>query len=379
MVTPGPPSPEAARALPASLSAICPQRIIRWGYPRRETPDNAAVPRHRSPPLSTGGQAETVIRFSVYSRGQGLQEDVDAARISELLQDRSNLLWIIIDDPTDEDFAVLREEFPFHKLALEDARKTHQRPKIEEHDGYYFIVFYAARDSVEELALSELDLFLGPNYLVTIHRGIIDELEETVDRWRRNLEDFSPGIAGLLYSLLDTIADRYFPILDAVAESVDAIEAHIFERPDRAALQEIFTLRKQLLAMRRVVAPERDVLNVLARRDAPIFEQAAVVYFQDIYDHLIRVTDSIDVYRDLLSTALDSQLTLTSNNLNVIVKRLTSLTVILAVPTLIASNYGMNFLHMPELDGRYGYFVVIGAMVAIIAGLILFFRRLDWL
>src|SRR5205823_11383572 len=165
----------------------------------------------------------------------------------------------------------------------------------------------------------------------------------------------SDGVGILLYSLLDSITDNYFPVIDSIVERVEDLEEQIFERFNQRAIEEIFTLKKDLLALRKVLAPERDVLNVLIRRDLPIFDEHTIVYFQDVYDHVVRITDSIDTYRDLLSSALDSYLSMQSNRLNITVQTLTSVSIMLMSLAAVTGWYGMNFQAMPELSQWWGY------------------------
>jgi len=222
-------------------------------------------------------------------------------------------------------------------------------------------------------------LFIGSNYLVSVHYGAIITIDETIKRWQSNTAEFGNDGGALLYALLDAIVDDYFPVIDALAEHVEVIEEQIFARFSEDALQEVFGLKRDLLGVRRVVAPERDVLNVLIRREVPIFERNTILYLQDIYDHIVRITDSIDTYRDLLSSALDAFLSVQSNRLNQIVKILTITSIVLMSDALIAGIYGMNFDFIPELHWTFGYPFALGLMVVISTGLILFFRRQKWL
>jgi len=243
------------------------------------------------------------------------------------------------------------------------------------------LVFYAvnAASLADGLQLCQVGMFVGANYLVTVHAGPVREIEETAARWQRNLARVDRSIGALLYSLLDSITDGYFPVVDAVADAVDDIEAAVFAQFDETALEEIFRLKKSLLAMRRVVAPERDVLNVLIRRELPAFGPASLAYFQDVYDHLVRVTDSIDIYRDLLSTVLDAYLSMASQRLNQVVKTLASWTIPLMAGALIAGVYGMNFERMPELGWRLGYRWALALLGGAMLAIVLYFRRKRWL
>lgn len=306
---------------------------------------------------------------------------IDPAEISELIRQKDQLVWVDLQSPHEPDLALLIEEFGFHPLAIEDATRPHERPKIETFTEYYFLVFYALRydAAMQRIAPQQVSLFIGSNYLVCIHAEPIAAIDETIRRWQRNESDFGADVAELLYHLLDTIVDGYFPILDELIERVEEIEEQIFDRFRPEALQEIFALKRELLMMRRVIAPERDILNVLLRREMPIYPREMVTYFQDVYDHTIRITDSIDTYRELLSSALDAFLSLQSNQLNEIVKILTIASIILMTSALIAGIYGMNFDVMPELRWPFGYAFALGLMVLASLTLIVIFKRRRWL
>jgi magnesium transporter len=312
----------------------------------------------------------------VHSPQRGFEDEVDPEAISDLLPDEKNVLWLDVQDPTEGDLKLLREEFGFHELALEDVARAHQRAKVDQYEGYYFIVFYAFR----ERQACEVNLFVGTNYLVTVHRGEVPEITETVQRWRQNGDRLEPGVGVLVYSLLDAIVDGYFPVLDEIAERVEDLEEAIFNPRRQNSLAELFSLKKELLNIRRVLAPERDVLNVLVRRDQPMFGQETIVYFQDVYDHAIRVLDSIDLYRDQLSSTLEAYLSVASNRLNVTMKRMTALATILMSVTVIASIYGMNFQLKPfPLESETGFDFAVGLMVVIALVSAYWFRRIDWL
>jgi magnesium transporter len=352
-------------------------------------------------------QYQPGLRALLCSEDGSLQETLDPDSIDRFIAVKQNLLWLDVDTSVTRDLSVLQREFGFHTLTLEDAIRPHQRAKIEPYNGYTFLVFYTVTmpeqarrtfrvrahrhaqqrhqhtgptDAAPNLiALHQIAMFVGSNYLVTVHHGALKELEEVSRRWHTNIHQIDRSIGALVYSLLDTIVDDYFPIIDRVADLVEDVEQSVFEDFDEAALEEIFTLKKALLSMRRVVAPERDVLNVLIRRDSPIFGEASLFYFQDVYDHVVRVSDSLDIYRDLLSSALDAYLSMASNRLNEVMKTLTSWTIPLMAGALIAGIYGMNFEFMPELDWRLGYPAALGAIAVTIGLIVLYFRRRHWL
>lgn len=227
------------------------------------------------------------------------------------------------------------------------------------------------------MRVAELDMFLGPNYLVTAHAEPMQVIDEVWARWQRRVELVGLDVGALLYEILDHIVDDYFPVIDALAEEVESVETRIFERFDKSALEDIFGLKKEFLTLRRLIAPERDVVNVLLRRDPPVLPPGSVVFFQDVYDHLIRVLDSIDTYRDLLSSALDAYLSVQNNNLNDIMRRLTVISTIFLPLTFITGFFGMNFESLP-----FGNFwveaVVMGLMLLVPLGMLLYFRWQGW-
>ena len=310
----------------------------------------------------------------------GFQTDVSIERIHEL-QRSDQMLWIDIQDPSLDEIEQIGARFRLHPLALEDASRFRQRPKLDQYDTFMMIVFFAL-DWPAGMGpqAQELHLFAGENYLVTIHHGELPEIATTAARWCQapNFQG-KLGIGFLVYALLDAIVDDYFPILDLLADRTDELEQAIFDAKDISAQEEIFTLKKDLLAVRRILGPERDVMNVLVRRDNPLFGDHDVVYFQDVYDHVLRVTDALDLYRELLTSALDASMSVTANRLNKVMRTLTASSIILMSMTLVAGVYGMNFDFMPELHWTLGYPWALGLMVVVGTALFTLFRRIYWL
>lgn len=323
-----------------------------------------------------------MITIKFHRNGQTVENALPLDQISDVIKRTEDLLWIDVVAPEGGELALIKEEFGFHPLSMEDTARQLQRPKLDNYDGYVFLVFYAvSRHEVDRtIRLTQLSLFVGPNYVVTVHERPLDVLDEIGTRWCRNVVEIGTHTVGLLvYSILDAVVDDYFPILDEISDRLEDLEERIFDSFDSTAQAEIFAIKKELLHIRRVVAPERDLLNVLLRRDARIFDEATIVYFQDIYDHLLRVADAVDTYRDLLTSALEFHLSTLSNRLNQVMKTLTASSIILMSMTLIAGIYGMNFVHMPELNWTIGYPLALGAMAAIGGTLFAVFRRIDWI
>ncbi|HEU5423723.1 MAG TPA: magnesium/cobalt transporter CorA [Nitrolancea sp.] len=323
-----------------------------------------------------------MIRLELLRHDHSEIENVKAEDLSTVISQPDSLVWIDLVDPTDADYKLLAQEFDFHPLALEDAQKEGQRPKLDQYPTFIFIIFYAVQvtNDVRAFSTQELALFVGANYLVTVHRQPVPALEEVASRWRQNASNLQgKGVAILLYSVLDTIVDGYFPILDEVAERIDAMEEAIFNRAGKGALQTLFQHRKNLLALRRVIAPERDLTGILVRRDLELLGPATADYFQEVYDHVLRVTDALDTYRDLLAGALDAYLSVVSNNLNQVMRTLTAWSIILMSVTLIASVYGMNVALWPTNGSILAGIFSLTLMGAIGAALFVLFKGIDWI
>ncbi len=319
-------------------------------------------------------------RHAIAHLRDGSISEIDPSGISELLAERGSLLWLDIQGPAEDDLALLHTEFRFHELALEDALRRNQRPKVDEYEGYYFIVLYAAAtDAKGKVQTHEVHCFWGANYFVTLHDEPVPEIMQAIERWAGGHEDRRHGVAYQVYTLLDAVVDGYFPVVDKIGERINDIEAAIFDSPRHATIQDIFELRRELIGARRLLAPARDMLNELIRRDVPVFPRSLVPYLTDVYDHSIRVLDTLDLQRDLLATAMDSHLSVTANHLNQTMRALTALTVGLMVPTLIAGIFGMNFDNMPELHWTFGYPLALVAMVSLMGALFLLFKRAHWL
>jgi len=321
-----------------------------------------------------------VIQVIMHSSPNGPVSETRLEDLSELITEKQTTIWVDVVGPTPEEIARIGEEFHFHPLALEDVARGGQRPKVDQYDDYQFIVFYGLTISADRCQSREVDIFLGKHYMVTFHASDLPAIAQIAERWRANAAKLGNHSVGfLLHSLLDALVDEYFPVLDDIAERSENLEEAIILAGQPTLQAEILRLRRELLLIRRVAGPERDVMNVLIRRDPPLFGSKEMVYFQDLFDHLLRVTDTVDIYRDMLSSVLDANLSMVSYTLNVVVKRLTSYSIILMSISIIAGIYGMNFVYMPELDWRWGYPFALGLMVAIATAEVGIFRRIGWL
>lgn len=324
-------------------------------------------------------QDTCVIDVIVYRKSAGVSS-ASVDDIPELLACDECIFWVDVTDPTEAEVRETGEIFDFHPLALEDTLLTDIRPKIDQYDGYFFIAFYGMTSQNGNAEAHSVDIFLSKHYMVTFHDSKLPVVEETARRWKTTVaKEKHHGCGFLLYSLLDALVDGYFPVIDDIVDRAEELEEQILKGGEPTLQGQILRLRRDLLMIRRVVGPERDVLNVLLRRDPPILIAKETIYFQDIYDHLLRIMDTIDISRDVLSSVLDANLSMVSYNLNVVVKRLTASSIILMSITLIAGIYGMNFEFMPELAWRFGYLFALGLMVLTAVVEIAIFRHIDWL
>lgn len=321
-----------------------------------------------------------MIKVILHNNDQKAIIDAPVEELPEIMAREHTMLWVDLTDPTYEETAAIGTIFKFHPLALEDTIASDIRPKIDQYEGYSFIAFYGMTHSLDGCRAHSVDIFIGTNYMVTFHDSALPVIDETATRWKQNvaaLGNRGPGF--LLYSLLDALVDGYFPVIDQITERAEELEELVLNGGEPRLQGNIMRLRRELLMIRRVAGPERDVMNVLVRRDPPYFGKKEVAYFQDVYDHLLRVIDSVDLTRDMLAGVLDANLSMVSYNLNVVVKRLTSSSIILMSVTLVAGIYGMNFVNMPELDWQLGYLFALGLMMVIGAVEFVIFKKIDWL
>ncbi|MDB5097017.1 MAG: magnesium and cobalt transport protein CorA [Cyanobacteria bacterium RYN_339] len=307
-----------------------------------------------------------------------VERHFDPIEISDYRGRAGKVIWLDVQDPTEEDFELLKVEFDFHHLALDDCRQAHARPKLEKYADYIFLVVYEVRPErlSHRLNTVELNIFFGANYVVTMHRGTAEVISLVETRWEtQEVGAAAEGASYLAYLVIDAAVDSYFPILDSFSDQLEILEEGMFGDFREDVVQEIFQLKKQTLQLRRLVTPLRDVFLVLLRRDDTMFGPRTYLYFQDVLDHLLRVSDAIDTYRDLVSGAVDAYMTTVSNRTNETMKQLTVTSTVLMTAALIAGIYGMNFEAMPELKWKYGYPYALTLMLVCSLGLVALFKR----
>ena len=324
-----------------------------------------------------------MIRTRLYRNGTCTDEDFDPAVISEHLEQPDTMVWMDVCQPTVEEFAVVAEEFGLNPLAVEDALHERQRPKLDHYDDHVFISLYAVHLDHDsgELVAAELAVFAASHYLITVRKTPDLDIDPLVRRWDDNADMAKHGVGFLLWGLLDVVVDGHFDTVESLDTEIEELEDLLFDdRPRGPEVQRrSFQLRKSLVMLRRVVLPTREVVNALMRRESVFVDDVLMPYYQDVYDHVLRAADWTDSLRDLVSTILETNLTIQGNRMNEIMKKVTSWAAIAAVPTVITGYYGMNVRLFPGAGTLLGGIVALLLMVVMVSVLYVAFRRRDWL
>ena len=304
-------------------------------------------------------------------------------QLPELLKDEKAVTWVDMDKPTEADDQILLNVFRFHPLTVEDCRETRNYPQVEEFPGYLYFILHGvqADTSPDHFNTIELDAFIGPNYVITYHHDEFRSINNV-----KKLLSTSPvlcqrGAAFLIHQIFDQIVDYYSPVLDDFDERIAKLEDDIFtmSRPNKAILEEIMDLKRGVLRLRRITGRQREVILRASRGEFSLIPAQLLPFYRDIYDHIMRVTDMAESYRDLLSGALDAYMSVVGNRMNEIMKVLTVFSAVMLPLTFIAGVYGMNFDYIPELHRQYGYFVVWGVMLTVAVVMLSIFWRAGWI
>jgi magnesium transporter len=294
----------------------------------------------------------------------------------ELLETKGQpgTLWVDIDNTNRHQIALLEKVFDFHPLAIEDTLNPNSRVKLEEYPGYLFLIvrgvrFHEETDDPYDLETFNLCFFLGPDYLVTVHGEHSHACLAMADRVSTNPDALARGPGRLMHAIVDASIDAYFPIVDQIDDFVDGLEARIFQEFDDSALRDIFSVKRLVLSLRRHLAPQREIFNVLTNRPTPLLAPEAQLYYRDVYDHVLRINDSLDTFRELLGSTMDSYLTQVSNRLGHATKGLSAVATITIPFVVISGMWGMNFARIPLAQHPYGFWILLGGQLAI--GLVL--------
>ncbi len=323
-----------------------------------------------------------MMKSRIYRKGKVTEVDFPLEQLGKVAKDRNAVYWLDIVEPTPDELHHLSETLDLHELAVEDAFKGMQRPKIDHYDSHLFINLYHAtyNEKAKELNTVEMSVFVTKRGLITIRSTGEFDMTAVTKRWDESAELSDGGVDYLLWGLLDVVVDSYFDVIQELDMELEELESMMFEvqRNNRMIQQRSYSLRKALVLLRRVAIPMREVLNPLVRRETKFLGEHMAPYFQDVYDHIMRVGDWTDSLRDLVTTLLETNLTIQGNQMNLIMKKVTSWAAIIAVPTAITGFYGQN-LPYPGFDTQDG-FITSTALIVVISGILYWvFKRRDWL
>lgn len=321
------------------------------------------------------------VRSVVCLAGVSLERNVPTAEIHEYLRDKDNLVWVDVQDPGPVELSMLQDEFGFHPLALEDVAKGQQGSKIDEYKGHLFAVLYGVQPgaSSDEVTPVEVDLFVGRNFAVTAHRGRLPALEDALQRWMRGGPMLKEGVGFLVYAVLDGLINTYTPVLDAIERDVEDNELALFTESRTDSVQNLLKVKRTLVQLRRVLFPLRDTFHVFLRPDHQYFSPGTTAYFQDVYQHLLRLLDGLDSERDLLSTALDAHLTVVSNQLNQTMRTLTVLTIAVGMASAVFGAWGMNVGGIPLAEPTWSFSAIVVGTLAATAIVLVIARKRGWM
>jgi magnesium transporter len=322
-----------------------------------------------------------LISCVVYENGKKLA-DIPKEEIHLHLGKPGRFVWVALKESDPAELEAMRAQFDLHELAVEDALHGHQRPKVEEYGDCLFAVMHTLEltEGGNGLNEGEVNIFVGKDYVLTVRKRTVEGFRDVRSRAEREPHLLKEGPGYVLYALIDTIVDRYFPVIDAMEDEMERTEQRIFEgEPGRANVYALYALKRKLMLLRHAAGPAHEAVGKLYGGRVPAVTVNVQEYFRDVYDHLFRITQRIDGLRDMLTTAISVNLSLVTVNEGETVKRLASYGALVAVPTMIAGIYGMNFEYMPELQWRFGYPMTLAVMGAVDAYLFYRFRRAGWI
>ena len=325
--------------------------------------------------------ANEIVNCAAYLNGKRVP-GFELNNISQVLQTPDHFVWVGLHEPSEETLQHFQRQFHLHDLAIEDAHNAHQRPKIEMYGDILFAVLRTAQlnKTTHHIELGETHFFVGSNFLITIRHGSSISYSDVRKRCESTPHLLEKGQGFALYAVMDAIVDQYFPIVEILEEDLQKIEDKIFkEKPTRQTTEDIYQLKRELLDVKRAVSPLIDIANRLMRFDIKLISEETQPYFRDIYDHAIRINEMVDHARELLNTALEANFSLISISQSEVSKKFAGWAAIIAVPTMVAGYYGMNFKFMPELEWHYGYPFVVIFTVSLCVIIYFLFKRSGWL
>jgi magnesium transporter len=318
----------------------------------------------------------------VYKHEAGSTECLDKVDPAWLRPGSPVMLWVDLDQPSAEEGRLLSAVFHFHELAIEDALSEIHHPKIDSYGEYLYVILHGIDFKAREhqFQTQDVDFFLGPNYLVTVHPGISRSIGKVGEVCSRNARVLAEGPVALMHRIVDTMVDNYRPEVDKLHARLDRLENEVFHKPNASLVRQILHFKRDIASLRRVVLPQRDVVGRLSRREFPAISEALSYRFRDVYDHLVRLADEAVFFQDRITSLLEAHLSTVSNQLNGVMKVLTVISTIFMPLTVLASMYGMNVV-LPHLPGGPGaqFWWLLALMLTISAVMLLFFRKRGWI
>ena len=320
-----------------------------------------------------------LINCVVYQNGVRIAE-IPSNEIHAYIGRPDCFVWVALQEPDTTTLDQMQQEFGLHPLAVEDARHGHQRPKIEEYGDSLFVVLHMIEPDGPDLRVGEVDIFVGPNYVLSVRSRAAKGFQEVRARCEREPDLLRSGSGYVLYALMDAVVDRYFPVLETLEDELESIEERIFDNMSpRANIEALYALKQRLMVVKHAVAPLLESTGNLTGGRVPSVCSGIREYFRDIYDHLARLNQEAEYIRETIGTAISVNLSMITLQENETMKRLAAYAALIAVPTAIAGIYGMNFEHMPELGWKYGYGLAVGVMVAIDGAIFYRLRKARWI
>jgi magnesium transporter len=323
---------------------------------------------------------------AIYARpGERPIETSSEEEIAKYFKEGRGCLWVDLESPSDDERGILERTFTLHKLAIENCFAQSNHPRIDDYGDYFYLVVHGVAamrgtsvPGEPRLRLKEIDIFLGEHLLVTYHAGVEAAIEAVRKKCAEVDRLMARGPDRVLAEILDHVAEEYVEIMERLDAEIDTLEDRLFKHASRPALREIFSLKKDVLHLRRVVNPQREVLNRLARAEHKAVSKEETVYFRDVYDHIYRVSEMLESFRDVLSSSLEVYLTVVANRTNEVMKVLTTFSIVLMTGALIAGLYGMN-VDLPGGKSPSIFYILLGVMAALSVGLLVFFRKRRWI
>jgi magnesium transporter len=322
-----------------------------------------------------------IVDCAVYEDGRRREGSLSFQRAFEACREPEAFTWIGLYEPSEEEFDSIRREFDLHELAVEDAIHAHERPKLEQYGDMVFVVLKTARyvDPEEVVQLGEILIFLGPDFIITVRHGEASELHGVRERLEHEPELLRHGPGYVLHAIVDHVVDDYVPALEGLGNDIDEVERDVFSTERSSPAERIYKLKREVLEFNRATGPLVEPVDRLARGHYSVIHPEVRAYFRDVDDHLLRVHEQLESYRDLLTSIVQSNLAQVTVQQNQDVRKISAIVALIAVPTMMAGIYGMNFEHMPELKWTFGYPLVLAVMLSIVVALYRYFKRIGWL